>query len=1188
MRKSLVLTALFLLFSFIGFAQEWNGITSDSPTKMKKTLVSSTENETVINVNLDGFYTTNVTTPNGKQAIVSVDGMGTELEAGAPQLPYAVVPVMIGDMAEMNVSVTNATFVDYENVEIAPSKGNFSRQINPEDVPYTYGEMYQQNAFWPAAQATLDAPYIIRDFRGQNIVVRPFAYNPATKTLRVYTSMTIVMNKVSDNGVNQKNARKNNTIKVDPEQKAMYGQRFINFGETSKTYTFDEDYGELLIICADQYMSNLQPLVEWKNMSGRPTTLVSVTTAGGNNIENIKNYVSNFYNDPAHNLEFLLLVGEYNDITPKNYGSGSGGTCYSDNFLGKLEGNDDYLEVLVGRFSVNSAADADLQVLKSISYERDVQAGAEWGNKGMGIGYYGAGSGHYGEDDYQHIDLIRDQLLAYTYGTVTEHHGGSGGDASQATISATTNQGISIINYCNHGSETSWGVANYSVSNVLALTNDNMLPVVWSVACLNGKFDVGTCFGESWLRANHNGVPAGAVAGMFSFVSQPWIPPMYGQDEMVDILCLEKSSDLFNHTIGGASLNGSMYVLDMAPGDSYQTFNTWLLFGDPSALMRTDIPVAMNVTASPSVLMLGMTELELSVDADYAIATLSMDGEIIASERVVNGQCTMQFPALSNVGDADLVIVGFNKETYMGSIEIVPAEGAYVTVNDYAMSAPANYGETIDMSVEVKNVGVETTNNVAITLSTENEYINITSATGTVASLAAGATATVEGFQFAVAENAPDGTAAQIDVTMTSGSDTWTGKIMVNLHAPVVAFESLVINETNVSFTFTNNGSAPFVGGTLALTSCSPDLVFNPETITFDDVVAGGESKTLTSDYTVDASVEPGTTFEVAYDMTSGMFNISDIFVLSYGSIQEDFESGVFGDGWTFSQTNSWTIVDGGTKGTKCAKSMNEGISGSDYSATLTVNVLAAGELTFMYKVSSENNYDKLHFFMDNQEKGTWSGTSMTGFEQFTQPVTVGQHTFKWSYTKDSSVNSGSDCAWIDDIVFPPTNVITFIDPATDLVATVDGHDVALTWVASADAVKYVVKRDGETLGEATETSFSDEVEESGTYKYSVYAVNAAGSMSAPATVMVAVEFTGVTENEMILGIYPNPAEDVLYINANAANYEYQMINSVGQVVMRGVANGNVQLNVSDLNSGVYFIKVIANGNAQIEKVVVK
>ena len=1188
MKKSTLLTALFLVFSFMGFAQEWHGITSDSPKSMKKTLISSTDNEIVVEVNLDGFYTQSVTTPNGKQVVVSVSKMATELEAGAPQLPYDVIPVMIGDMAEMNVSVINSNYVDYENVEVAPSKGNISRQVNPEDVDYTYGDMYQQNAFWPAAQATLDAPYIIRDFRGQNIVVRPFAYNPVTKTLRVYTNMTIAMTKVSDNGENQKAARKSNTIKVDPEQKAMYSQRFINFEKSGAKYTFDEDFGELLIICADNYMTNLQPLVEWKNKSGRPTTLVSVSTAGGNNIESIKNYVSSFYNDPAHNLEFLLLVGEYSDITPKNYGSGSGGTCYSDNYLGKLEGNDDYLEVLVGRFSVENAADADLQVSKTIYYERDVMAGASWGNRGMGIGYYGAGSGHFGEDDYQHIDYIRDTLLNYTYATVTEHHGGSGGDASQSTISATINEGISIINYCNHGDVTLWGVANYSTSNVAALTNDGMLPVVWSVACLNGKFDYGTCFAESWLRAKNNstGAPTGAVAGMFSFVSQPWIPPMYGQDEMVDILTGYRSVDQFNHTIGGASLNGSMYVLDMAPGDSYQTFNTWILFGDPSSLIRTDIPTAMNVTASPAVLMLGMTELELTADVDYAIATLSLDGEIIASGKVINGQCNMTFPALSNVGNAELVIVGYNKTTYVGEIEVVPAEGAYVTVNDYAMSGPANYGETIDMSVEVKNVGVETADNIAVTLSTENEYLTITSAEGSVATLAAGNLAVVEGFQFEVADNAPDGTVAQIDVNMTSGNNVWAGKIMVNLHAPVVVLETMVVEDNSVSFSFKNTGSAAFVGGQLTMTSCSQELVFDPEVLAVTDVVEAGQSLPLTVNYTVDPSVEPGTTFEVAYEFTTGLFTIENIFVVSYGAIMEDFESGSFSSDWTFNTANSWTIVNGGAKGEKCAKSMNEGQNNSDYNITLTVNVLAAGELTFMYKVSSEQNYDKLHFYMDNQEKGTWSGT--VNWTQFTQPVTVGQHTFKWSYTKDSSVNSGSDCAWIDDIIFPPTNVITFLAPATNLEATVDGGTVALTWDASADAEKYVVKRNGEVVGETTGTSYSDELPHDGVYTFAVYAAKNNGQMATPVTITVEAEFDGVDEaQEIVVNVYPNPANETLYVVMNG-NAEYQLINSVGQVVLSGNAEGKAQINVSDLNSGVYFLKVVANGNANIQKVVVK
>ena len=874
MKKTILLTVLAMALSFMGMAQEWYGITSDSPAKMQKTLVSSTENEIIVDVQIDGFYTKKVETPKGSQVIISYDKMASMLEAGAPDLPLANIPTIIGDRAEMKVSVVKSSYVDIEGIEVAPSKGNFSRQIDPEDVPYTYGAMYEQDAFWPATQVYLEKPYILRDFRGQNIMVRPFAYNPVTKTLRVYTSMTIAMTKVSDRGENQKTIRRGNTVKVDPEQKAQYDRRFINFGETGAKYQFDEDFGEMLIVCADMYMSNLQPLVEWKNKSGRPTTLVSVTQAGGNNAQNIKNYISSVYNDPDHNLEFVLLVGEYNDLTPYLVASGK----RSDNWFGKLEGNDDYLDVLVGRLSVSDANDATLQVNKIIYYERDVQAGASWANKGMGIGYYGAGSGHYGEDDYQHIDYIRDTLMHYTYANVTEHHGGSGGDASVSTISGTINSGIGIINYCNHGSVTSWGVANYSVSNVMALTNDYKLPIVWSVACLNGQFDTGTCFGESWMRAknNSNGNPTGAVGGMFSWISQPWIPPMYGQDEMVEILCGWVGGDQFNHTLGGASLNGSMDILDKAPGDSYQTFNTWLLFGDPSMMVRTDIPTAINVTTSPSQLMTGMTSLDINANAEYGIATLSMNDETIASGKVINGACTLTFPALATVGTADLVVMGYNKVTYIGTVDIIAAEGAFITVDSYNPAiVPTNESQL--MSITVKNVGVEaTTTNTTVTLSSNNENITFTDNTGSFGPLAVNATATMtDEFAFTVAQGVPDNTVIPISFTATNGDDSWTEELNITVGAPVIEFAQMdyaggfVPGETQtVTAVFHNNGHYHATNAVVTASTTSTHVTFADDTFTIGEIGVD-EDGTATFDVTIDEACPETEVIEITFDLTA-------------------------------------------------------------------------------------------------------------------------------------------------------------------------------------------------------------------------------------------------------------------------------------------------------------------------------
>ncbi|MCR5659976.1 MAG: hypothetical protein K6G25_11710, partial [Bacteroidales bacterium] len=609
--KRVLFSLVFVALSAMTFAQQWTSLGKSTPSKPEVKLVSSNERQIVIDFSLGGFYLTRVNTPNGVQQVVSVPKMASMLEAAAPDLPQFPVPTIIGDLAEMEVNVTKSDFTDYQNVVIAPSKGNFSRQIDPKTVPYTYGEMYNQNAFYPAAQAYLETPYILRDFRGQNIMVRPFAYNPVTKTLRVYHNMTIEMRKVSDNGVNQKVSRKT-TQKITPEMEEAYNHRFINYTESTSKYNFIQDRGEMLVICPDQYMESMQPFVEWKNQSGRPTTIVSISEAGGNNDNQIKNYIRNIYDDPAHNLEFILLVGDYADLTPHSMGGGR-----SDNWFGQLEGNDYYLEVFTGRFSVQSINDVQTHIEKVLYYERDMPEGLTWLNQGIGIGANeGAGNGHNGgEADYVHINYIRDTLMHYTYENVTQQYSGVGGGTSANAISADFNAGKSICNYCNHGSQTSWAVANYSNSNVNALVNDDKWPFIWSVACNNGEFN-GNCFGEAWLRATNNttGRPTGAVGGMFSWISQPWVPPMTGQDEMVDILTGWKHDDKYCHTFGGASLNGSMYMLDMHPNDQGDTHNTWILFGDPSMMVRTDNPVSMNVTCTPSVLMLGMSELEVAAE----------------------------------------------------------------------------------------------------------------------------------------------------------------------------------------------------------------------------------------------------------------------------------------------------------------------------------------------------------------------------------------------------------------------------------------------------------------------------------------------------------------------------------------------------------------------------------------------
>ena len=213
---------------------------------------------------------------------------------------------------------------------------------------------------------------------------------------------------------------------------------------------------------------------------------------------------------------------------------------------------------MVGRLPVNSVSDAVNQVNKIIYYERDIDEKATWLNKAAGIAAK-EGQGHYEEIDFEHMDFIRDTLLNYTYTEVSQYYANINNPIAPQMVTDFS-KGLGLINYCNHGTPESWAVANFSTTEVHRLTNDNMLPFIWSVACNNGQFEYDECFGEAWMRATNpaTGALTGAIGGMFSWISQPWIPPMYGQDEMVAILT--EWRDGYKHTLGGASLNGNMFM----------------------------------------------------------------------------------------------------------------------------------------------------------------------------------------------------------------------------------------------------------------------------------------------------------------------------------------------------------------------------------------------------------------------------------------------------------------------------------------------------------------------------------------------------------------------------------------------------------------------------------------------------
>jgi len=74
-----------------------------------------------------------------------------------------------------------------------------------------------------------------------------------------------------------------------------------------------------------------------------------------------------------------------------------------------------------------------------------------------------------------------------------------------------------------------------------------------------------------------------------------------------------------------------------------------------------------------------------------------------------------------------------------------------------------------------------------------------------------------------------------------------------------------------------------------------------------------------------------------------------------------------------------------------------------------------------------------------------------------------------------------------------------------------------------------------------------------------------------------------ITENETI--IYPNPAKDILIVD-NVNNADIYIYNTLGQMVKK-ITNvvGSKEINVSDLNNGMYIVRIQKGESVQTKKI---
>jgi hypothetical protein len=679
-----ILALLLVVFMPLLAEASWITVNPGISEHGQASVLSDTGESIRLAFELGGYRTEELTLEDGTYVQLSVPGMAPTLEKSEPELPMWTGSVIIPDQGTASIRIVREVWEEAPTLPVVPSKGNLYRTVDPETIPYVFSSSYSEDAWFPATKAGISDPFILRDFRGVTITLYPLRYNGAKQKLSVLREIELEVTVSGSGGVNEKVSR---AEEICREFLPIYEGRFLNFD--SRENEISEQAGKMLVIAADQFFHDMDDLVTWKIEKGIDTRIVRYPDdIGGTGSTAIKNYIQSEYG--TERITFVLLVGDKEHVPTLTFAGGEADPMYT-----LLEGSDVYPDAYISRFSVQGPSDVATMVERSIAYELEPTPETAWYHKATGIA-----SNEGSPPDYQWMNGFRTKLLDYNYTEMDQFYG-YGASASQVTNAL--NEGRGLVLYMGHGYTTGWSTTGFNNSHVNALTNDNMLPLISSVACVNGDFSSTTCFGEAWLRATHNGNPTGAIACYASSINQSWVPPQYGQQGLVDSLV----NDRYN-TVGGVLFMGSVAMLEHYSGGyaAQEIFNTWIIFGDCSVQFRSDVPSGMTVD-HPSSVPEGAQELVVTVPgvAD-ALVGVSKGGIFYGSAYTdETGTASVQLePALPPGGTVTLVVTGYNRTPYMTELPVGGGDTEPPT-------APSNVQFTADgtlsWSPSTDNIGVQ-------------------------------------------------------------------------------------------------------------------------------------------------------------------------------------------------------------------------------------------------------------------------------------------------------------------------------------------------------------------------------------------------------------------------------------------------------------------------------------------------
>jgi hypothetical protein len=980
---------------------------------------------------------------------ISIPGHNSTSDTGKPELPVLSRLIEIPQGSSVNIRIS-----DVKTKRITPKVNNFKGVLFPRQPGTTKDQQrenrgfvidkneYSRRGILKSDTVKVELIGKMRNRQLASVQIFPARYDPYLNELELIVSMKVELTFVPS---------KNSITPVTKGGSLLFNQSIgkgvLNYNPSDVINGYSDRPVKMIIVADPIFKKYLIPFITWKTQKGfRITTIYK--GSGTSTYTQLKDTLTKIYNsatadDPAP--EYLLLVGDVNRI-PRSEGTNN----ISDLYWGEFDGGGDYIpEMYIGRLPVADTTELKSVLKKIVSYEKFEFADT---NRFYNRALVTAGN------EYDKADIMNGQVKYISTNYLTDANKITGykfyypqSYSADDSIKKLINKGLGFINYTGHGDVSGWLDPSLRSSDVPAFRNLNMYPFVISNACNTAQFNTAGSFGNNMMVAADRGAIGYIGCSNESFweedfywsvgVGSPSADPKYTQTGLGALDRLfhthSESPSEWYISMGQVNFAGNLAVSESTTRYKKYYWETYTLLGDPSILPYIGTPDTFNISI-PDTLPNGITSLSMTIPPNAYMAVSHFDTLWDASYASPSGTVNLEMPGLSN-DSCMIVISGQNKVPLIKTVRFAESTHEFINLNSSSVSDAtgngnglADYGESVNISITISNLGLETATGLYGKLTSASQWVTITSDSVLIGTLSGKSRITLStAFRIKIADLIPDKGFITFNLLLKDSKGSKNYTIDLCVHAPVLDIINCLIDDStqgnsnylaepgetfNLLFKVTNSGSSE-IAGTFSIVNQQWGVTIPVPSINTGPLLPGSITNIPIS-VKLASSLPKGGFFEIMSDLDCSSYYKNKTFTIPVGKTFESFEyqkMTVFP--WQNSASYPWIIS--GEQSVDGEFSARSGPVPNEAESLLkmSINLPVKDTIRFAVKVSSEYNYDFLSFRLNGGTMFKISGESDWTEKKYL--LKEGFNTLEWSYKKDQSVSSGADCAWLDNIRFP-------------------------------------------------------------------------------------------------------------------------------------------------------------------------